>query len=369
MKSIRVLSFFLSVVLLLPFASCAAPEEDVALASPVVEAIATPTATPRTLMHSPTPPPIPAATPSPTPGPTPTPWPSFAWNPEEPYGALRAYMDAEIAAAPEVGAAPFEAGMFNYIMYSLWYYGRFSLFSSMAGRTVEYLAYAIPPDPTSFRMIMLTDNEDIGFGAVIKGESGLYMDRYGVTEGEGIVPRLQEETKYMELVYRNTVTIPEEGRERERAVNRPEMRDTVIEAAVAYYIELHQVEKGRYTVVVGDYEDHIATYAGSEGCLEAKLTMYIRGKTSKEKEWENFDHVYFDQALPGDTVEGEFSTSWAYPNAGMVDHAFPSIRYPRTEEEWAWYEEEVTRRLEEYADYQWQRLLDQGVYAKEITVE
>jgi len=287
---------------------------------------------------------------------------------------LRAYMDAEIAAAPDAGPAPFEADMLNDIMRDIWYGGRFSWCAPIAGRTVEYLAYARPRSSTSFRMIMLTDNEDIGFGAEITLDfpgylENLYMDRYGVTDGERIVPRLQEETEYMELVYRNTVTIPEAGRGEEKALDRPEMRAAVIEAALAYDIEFHEVAKGRYTVIVGDYGDQISARIGSKGCLEARLTMYIRGKTSEGKDWETFDHIFFDQATPGDVVEGEFSTSWAYPNAAAVELAFPSITYRRTEEEWAWYEEEVTRRFDEYADYQWQRLLDQGLYAKEITVE
>jgi len=376
MKTIRRLALFLGVVCLLLSASCAAPEATPVQVSPVVKITATLTAT--SLAQKP------ARTPTRTlaPTPTPTPGPSFAYDPDNPYAALRAYMDAEIAEAPDAGPAPFEADMLNDIMRDLWYYGRFSECVPIAGRKMEYVVYASSPSWHSFYAAMLTDDEDIGFVAKINWRDPTYfgdlsMEGHGVIDGEEIVPRLQEETESMELVYRNTVTIPEASRGQERALNRPEMRDAVIEAALAYVIDFDRVEKGRYTVVIGDYGDKFSARIGSEGCLEVMLTMYIRGKTSEGKDWETFDYVFFDQAMPGDKIAGEFFASWAYPNAARVEGAFPSIQYPRTEEGRALdtkegetrRDEELSRRSDEYADYQWQRLLDQGLYAKEITVE
>ena len=380
MKSIRVLSFFLSAVFLLPFASCAVPEENLVPDSPIVENTVTPRA------QTPTP------TPAPTPSPTPTPEPSFAYDPDNPYAALRAYMDAEIAEAPDAGPAPFEADMLNAIARDLWYSGRFSFFASVQGRSVDYVAYAMEYSKEDYKVVMITDNEDSGLIVTVTLDdrklNGMQVHVYDELDHERSIATLQERNLEWpgplfggntasptrapgeRVVYKNTVTVPTAARGEEKPIAKPEMREAMMDKAFAFILERYEVEPGRYAVVAGDYEARLSTNNNDEGCVYANFEMNIRGTTREGKGWETYEYVNFSQdPPPGDSVDGEISLTWIYPRYSWAENAFPKLTPPETDEERVWYEEEVTRRLKEYEDYQWQRLLDQGLYAKEITVE
>jgi len=392
MKYIRVLSFFLSVVLLLSFASCAVPEENVMLASPVAEITATPMLTPTATPLAQKPARTPMRTLAPTPSPTPSLWPSYEWNPDKPFAALRAFMDAEIAAVLNVGPAPFEADMLNAIARDLWYSGRFSFFASVQGRSVDYVAYAMTYSKEDYKVVMITDNEDSGLlvnltvdDRNLNGMRHLYV--YDEPDHEQSIATLQESNLERlgpffpwatasptrapgeQVAYINTVTVPEAARGQEEPIVRPEMSEAVFDAVFAFILEEYEAKPGRYSVVAGDYSTGISSRVGYEGCLSANFEMYIRGTTAEGKRWRSYEHVNYRQKVPGDSAEGEISLQGINPNYSTVYRAAPTLTHPETDEEWAWHDEEIWRRLDEYHDYQWQRLLDQGLYAKEITVE
>jgi len=374
MKSIQVLSFLLSVVFLLPFASCATPEENITLASPVVEITATPMLTPTATPLAQKPARTPTRTLAPTPTPTPTPGPSYAYDPDNPYAALRAYMDAEIAAAPDAGPAPFEDIILSAFAGDLWYRGRFSWYAAMEGCKVEYILYATSGHSDSYyRIVLITENEDFGLTAEItlsNDKTRIYLHGRNAFEYEESVSHLQKETADEQLLYKNTVTGPMAARGEEEPVDRPEMREAIMDKAFAFYVERYGIEPGKYSVVAGDYWAGISEYSYNVGCLNANFEMYIRRITTSEDErWSSYDFVTFEQTTPGDSVEGEFSIQGIGPNYATVFRAAPTLTAPKTDEEDALQVEEIWRRCKEYEDYQWQRLLDQGVYAKEFTVE
>ena len=353
MKCVRKVNLLLCVTLLFLSTSCVAREINPVHASPGIEMTTVPT-------------PIPTSSLIPTPSPAPQ--PSFAFDPDKPFAALRAYMDAEIAAAPDLGAAPFEEDMLNAIAHNLWYYGKFSEYASIERRKVDYVVYAMPFSEEVDKVAIIAEDEDFGLVVQVTPEghyvTGVHLGGYYRPDNEQSIVYLQEETADRQLVYKNTVTIPEAARGQEKALARPEMRDSIMDAALAYVIAGYGVEKGWYSVVVGDYGDEISTRLGAEGCLEARFILYICGEAK-----DYHDSITFVQEKPGDSLKGVFSTKSVDPNYTSVKDAFPRLTPPGTDEEWAWQEEEVDRRLKEYHDYQWQRLLDQGVYAKEITVE